>query len=99
MNKQELTYWITLSMIPRMWTRRKNDIYVACFRHEPQISIIQLFEDEYIWNEISLSDEEKALFLDAKSQLSNNSFLVEDLLAQGYDIIPLTSQEYPIFLK
>lgn len=99
MNKQELTYWITLSMIPRMWTRRKNEIYVACFRHEPQISIIQLFEDEYIWNEISLSDEEKALFLDAKSQLSNNSFLVEDLLAQGYDIIPLTSQEYPIFLK
>ena len=52
-----------------------------------------------LFRSISLSDEEKALFLDAKSQLSNNSFLVEDLLAQGYDIIPLTSQEYPIFLK
>ena len=45
MNKQELTYWITLALIPKMWTKRKNEIYVNCFQHVPQISIIDLFED------------------------------------------------------
>ena len=31
--------------------------------------------------------------------LSNNSFLIEDLLSQGYDILPITSTEYPQLLK
>ena len=99
MNKQELTYWITLSMIPRMWTKRKNEIYVNCFKHEPRVSIIQLFEDSSVWDDISLTDDEKSMFTEAKSQLSNNSFLVEELLAQGYDIIPITFPEYPALLK
>jgi DNA processing protein len=99
MNKQELTYWISLSMIPRMWTKRKNEIFVNCFKHIPQISIIQLFEEPSLWDDLSLTDEEKSLFWVAKEQLSNNSFLVEELLAQGYNIIPITSPEYPKQLK
>ena len=50
MNKQELTYWITLALIPKMWTKRKNEIYVNCFQHVPQISIIDLFEDSSNWD-------------------------------------------------
>ena len=47
MTNQELTYWVTLALMPKIWTRRKNEIYVKCFEHNPQISIIDLFENRY----------------------------------------------------
>lgn len=99
MIKQELTYWVTLALIPKIWTKRKNDIYVDCFMRNPQISIIELFEKPNIWDELGLTEEEKELFLKAKVQLANISFLVEELLAQGYDILPITHKEYPGILK
>lgn len=99
MTKQELTYWVTLALIPKVWTRRKNEIYVNCFNHDPQISIIDLFEDSSIWNELGISDAEAELFREAHEQLVNNSFMVEDLLSQGYDILPIHSPEYPKVLK
>lgn len=99
MTNQELTYWVTLALMPQMWTKRKNEIYVNCFNHNPKISIIDLFEKPSSWDELSLKDSEKEIFKTAHDQLSNNSFLVEDLLAQGYDIIPLHSDNYPSILK
>lgn len=99
MNKQELTYWITLALIPKMWTKRKNEIYVNCFKHDPQISIIELFENSSNWDIVGLNETEKIQFEEARLQLANNSFLVEDLKSQGYDILPVTHEEYPKLLK
>ena len=99
MIKQELTYWVTLALIPRMWTKRKNEIYVNCFQHVPQISIIDLFENPSNWEIVGLNEDEKKQFEEAKSQLSNNSFLIEELMAQGYDILPITHEDYPKLLK
>ncbi len=96
---QELTYWVTLASMPVMWTRRKNEIYINCFKHEPRITITQLFEQPSLWPELGITQEEAQLFTQAKAELANNSFLVEDLLSQGYNIIPLHSPEYPITLK
>ena len=99
MIKQELTYWVTLSLIPKMWTKRKNEIYVNCFQHVPQISIIDLFENSANWDLVGMNDIEKTQFEEAKVQLANNSFLVEELIAQGYDILPITHENYPRLLK
>ncbi len=99
MIKQELTYWVTLALIPKMWTKRKNEIYVNCFQHVPQISIIDLFENSANWDLIGMNDIEKMQFEEAKVQLANNSFLVEELMAQGYDILPITHKDYPRLLK
>lgn len=99
MIKQELTYWVTLALIPKMWTKRKNEIYVNCFQHVPQISIIDLFENSANWDLIGMNDIEKTQFEEAKLQLANNSFLVEELIAQGYDILPITHEDYPRLLK
>lgn len=99
MINQELTYWVTLALIPKMWTKRKNEIYVRCFQHVPQISIIDLFDDPALWDTVGLSEAEKQLFEEARQQLPNNSFLVEELTAQGYDILPITHEEYPKQLK
>ena len=99
MIKQELTYWVTLALIPKMWTKRKNEIYVRCYQHEPQISIVDLFDDSSNWDLVGLNDVEKSQFVEARAQLPNNSFLVEELIAQGYDILPMTYDEYPKILK
>ena len=99
MIKQELTYWITLALMPKIWTKRKNEIYVNCFNHSPRITIIDLFENPSYWNELGLTDTEIEIFKDAHEQLANNSFIVEDLLSQGYDILPIHSKFYPKTLK
>ena len=99
MIKQELTYWVTLALIPKMWTKRKNEIYVNCFKHNPQISIIELFEDSSIWEEVGLNEIEKIQFEESRTQLANNSFLVDELMAQGYDILPITHEDYPKLLN
>ena len=83
MMKQELTYWVTFSLIPKMWTKRKNEIFVNCFQHIPQISIIDLFENSSNWEIVGLNETEKTQFEEARAQLANNSFLVEELMAQG----------------
>lgn len=99
MIKQELTYWVTLALIPKMYTKRKNEIYVSCFQHVPQISIIELFEDSTNWDIVGLNEVEREQFTEAKNQLANTSFLVDELMAQGYDIIPIVHPEYPKILK
>ena len=99
MIKQELTYWVTLALITKMWTKRKNEIYVNCFKHNPQISIIELFEDSSTWEEVGLNEIEKVQFEESRMQLANNSFLVDELMAQGYDILPITHEDYPKLLK
>lgn len=80
-------------------TRRKNEIYSKCFIHTPQISISELFNNPEVWNEIGLTNEEQIAFAEAKNELSNNAFLVEDMLSQGYSILPIDSQDYPKTLK
>lgn len=99
MNKQELTYWLTLALIPDMWTKRKNEIYVNCYNHEPRLSIIDLFEDSSNWEIVGLNEVEKTKFEEARLQLANNSFLIEELLNQGYEILPMTHDDYPKLLK
>lgn len=99
MTKQELTYWVTLALIPKIHTKRKNEIYAICFQHNPQISIIELFEDPRNWDIVGLNEVEKILFCESKIQLANNSFLVEELLEQGYDVLPITHHDYPKLLK
>ena len=96
---QELTYWVTLASMPKIWTRRKNEIYINCFKHTPKISIIQLFEEPSLWQELGITDDEASLFYQAKNELANNAFMVEDLLSQGYNIIPIDSPLYSPILK
>ncbi len=99
MNNSELTYWVTLALIPRMWTKRKNALYVECYKREPRVGIEELMETPSMWDTLDMTLEEKQLMDEARQQLASNSFMVENLLAQGYNIIPLTSPQYPTMLK
>ena len=98
MNK-ELTYWLTLAHVPKIQTKKKNEIIVRLF--EKSKSIIDFFEfEQAVWgNDYELSQSEIVLFEEARNELSTYAFMVEDLLEQGYSIIPITSQDYSPTLK
>jgi predicted Rossmann fold nucleotide-binding protein DprA/Smf involved in DNA uptake len=97
--KQEYAYWIALAHLPRMKTARKNELIVRFF--EEKQNIVDFFQCEKSdWqNLFSLNEKEIELLNNAKNELANYSFLVEDLLEQGYDIIPITSPDYSPIIK
>lgn len=98
MNK-ELAYWLALAHVPKIQTKKKNEIIVRLF--EKGKSIIDFFEfEQSVWvNDYELNQSEIVLFEEAKKELSNYAFMVEDLLEQGYSILPITSQDYSPTLK
>lgn len=97
--KQEYAYWMALAHTEKMRTARKNDIIVRCF--EKEISISDFFYKELSsWkDEFDVSEEESIWLENAKSELPNYAFLAEDLLEQGYELIPITSPDYPKTMK
>ncbi|MCK5839512.1 MAG: DNA-protecting protein DprA [Bacteroidales bacterium] len=97
--KQEFAYWIALAHLPGMRTARKNELIIRFF--EEKQSIVDFFHCEKSdWQGLfSLNEKEIELLVDAKNDLANYSFLVEDLLEQGYDIIPITSPDYSPIIK
>ena len=97
--KQEYAYWMALAHTERMRTVRKNNLIVRCYEKEMDLSDF-FHSDSSIWKEtFELSDEETEWLQAAKAELPNYSFLAEDLLEQGYDMIPITSSDYPKALK
>jgi len=97
--KQEYAYWIALAHLPKMRNARKNELIVRFF--EEKLSIIDFFHcDQLKWQSLfSLNEKEIELLNNAKNELVNYSFLVEDLLEQGYNIIPITSPDYSPIMK
>ncbi len=96
MMENELTYWVALAHTPTIWTKRKNEIIVYCFNHDKTIA--DFFESENFLG-MELKQEEHNLLMQTKNELANYAFLVEELLNQGYSIIPIISNEYSQTLK
>ena len=97
--EKELAYWLALAHAPKVRTKKKNEIIVKLF--EENKTIIDFFHsDPSNWEGIySLSLQEVEIFHKASKEISNYAFLVEDLLAQGYSILPITSKDYSPTLK
>lgn len=93
---QELTYWVALTHAPKLKTMRKNEIIANCFNLGK--TIIDFFESDNFLG-FDLKPEEYDSLFQTKLELGNYSFMVEDLLNQGYEIIPITSPEYSQCLK
>jgi DNA processing protein len=96
---KELAYWLALAHLPKVKTKRKNEIIVKLFKENK--SIIEFFHSgKTHWKkEFELTESEIALFEEAGSELSNYAFMVEDLLEQGYTILPIISKDYSPTLK
>ena len=96
----ETAYWIALAHLPKWGNLKINNLIIKFF-HENQISIVDFFElSENIWSSFYQLDEKQITdFKQAKSELPNNAFLAEQMLNQGFEIIPITSPEYSKTLK
>lgn len=109
MIQQELTYWYAYDGIPGtvINRERKIGIYSEYYRthnsdelmaNGVRASLIDFYEDtEYQAGH--LTEIEVQALNESKAVMANASFIVEDLLAQGYDMIPIDSGLYPKTLK
>lgn len=97
--KQEYAYWMALAHLPKLSNKIKNELIVKIFQEG--LSIIDLFQLDRITlkKDYLLNDNEITLLEESKNDLANYAFIVEDLLEQGYDIIPITSENYSPILK
>lgn len=96
----EAAYWISLAHLPK-WGHLKINNLIIKFFHENKISIVDFFDlTENDWKSIYCLEEKQIIDLrQAKSELASNAFLAENLLSQGFEIIPITSPEYSRTLK
>lgn len=96
---QEYAYWMALAHLKNMSTAKKNELVVRCVEQKRNLAeffSLGLNEKNVLF---SITSEESLLIEEANKQVSNYSFMAEDLLNQGYDIIPITSPNYPLALK
>lgn len=93
-------YWMALAHLPRWETERINRLIVDIL-NERNMVLPNFFAldkrgwaEEFDFNQKELDDLETA-----KTELPNYSFLVEDLLNQGFELIPFNSAEYSPTLR
>ncbi|PIS27264.1 MAG: DNA transporter [Candidatus Marinimicrobia bacterium CG08_land_8_20_14_0_20_45_22] len=93
-------YWMALAHLPGWKHRRINEL-IIWFHHEKQIPISDFFQlPNNIWqSEYQLTTKEISDLCQAKADLPNLAFLAENLLNQGFELIPITSANYPSTLK
>ena len=96
----EATYWAALAHLPN-WGYGKINSLVVRFFHDEKISIEEFFNlphstwsDKFQLDPKDISDLQKA-----KSDLANSAFFVDNLISQGYELIPITSSDYSKVLK
>ena len=96
---EELSYWLALAHLPKLRTKKKNEIIVRLFEEQKTIIDFFHFKPKQWKDNYDLNENEVLLFQDTIKELSNYAFMVEDLLEQGYSILPITSPDYSPTLK
>ncbi|WP_448518043.1 DNA-processing protein DprA [Rhodoflexus sp.] len=95
----ETPYWISLAHLPK-WGVEKINRLVVKIVHDNQMSLENFFHAENEWKDtFELSDADISDLKHAKAELPNNAFLAEDLLSQGFEVVPISSPEYSKTLK
>ena len=97
---QQYAHWMALAHLPRWKTERINRLIVDIL-NERNMVLSDFFaidkrgwSEEFDFNQKELDDLETA-----KTELPNYSFLVEDLLNQGVELIPFNSTDYSPTLR
>ena len=96
----EIPYWITIAHLPRWKTERINRLIIKIV-HDNKMNLETFFNlTVNKWkNDFELSEKEINDLTQAKKEIPNNSFLAEDLLSQGFEVIPINLPEYSKTLK
>lgn len=98
-SKNSLPYWMAFAHLPKVRTSKKNQIILDLINNG--ITLIDFFsiENNELKEVFGLDDNELIELEKGKLELANYSFLLEDLLDQGYSLIPIISEDYSSTLK
>ncbi len=96
----EYPYWMALSHLPKWGNGKINQLIIEIL-YTKKISFHEFFslDDKEIKAEFNLLPNQIADIQKVKSELPNYSFLAENLLEQGFQLIPLNSKVYSETLK
>lgn len=101
MNKIEHddAYWMALAFLPKIKMWKRHDI-IDRFIQKKETIVDFFHSDTQIWSkDYALNLGEISILKEAKNELPNYSFLIEDLLNQGYKLVSYISPDYPEPLK
>jgi predicted Rossmann fold nucleotide-binding protein DprA/Smf involved in DNA uptake len=100
MEINDYSYWLTLAHLPK-WRAEKVNLLIFDIVHRQKISLAEFFSSNIatLQQEFHLSAKEAKDILQAKENLPNNLILADELLAQGFELIPLNSAKYPTTLS
>lgn len=96
----DYSYWMALAHLPRWRTERINQLLIEIL-HRRQITLQDFFalSPEDWQKEFALTATEVVKLNEAKTELPNYAFLADELLAQGFQIVPINAPEYSSVLK
>ena len=96
----EYPYWMALSHLPK-WGNEKINQLIIDILITKRISFHEFFalSDKEMRVEFNLHTNQVADIQKVKTELPNYSFLAENLLEQGFQLIPINSKEYSETLK
>lgn len=94
-NVNELTYWVTLAHVKHIKPELRYKIATLCIKNKTLLA--DFFDlDPLVLSMKFLLNEKEINSIDIANEIVvNNSFMIDDLLSQGYSIITLDSEYYP----
>jgi predicted Rossmann fold nucleotide-binding protein DprA/Smf involved in DNA uptake len=96
----DFTYITALAHLPKWRTERINLLIVDILKKK-KLTFTEFFEVEKdtLQKDFGLKQKEIDDILEVKQELPNYAFLVDELLNQGFELIPIYSLDYPKTLK
>ena len=97
---KDATYWMALAHMPRWGNQKINELIIK-FYHENKLTIEEFFQLSKLgWKTCyNLDDKQISDLQKVKSDLPNIAFIAESLDNQGFELIPIISDEYSKTLK
>lgn len=97
---KDAAYWIAFAHLPKWRYYRLNELLDKIYGQD-KITLEEFFNlsESDRTREYGLNEKEAADILNAKKELPNHAFLAENLSNQGFELIPVISNEYSDTLK
>ncbi len=96
----DTAHWITIAHLEKWGYEKINDLIIKVF-HIDKSNWADFFNlREIDWkNEYKLADSQIIDLVNARNNIENNFWLADQLMAQGYELIPINSANYSKQLK
>lgn len=96
----DFPYWMALSHLPNWGNEKINRLIIEIINNK-KVKFSEFFSlnETDLKSEFGLSDQQTGDILNAKKELPNYAFLTENLIEQGFQLIPIDSDYYSETMK